>query len=209
MASVSRLVARMRRPRQLLRSVLARRAHASMRCSQLSRINSRCFSCSAVQSVVMSAWPCTSRRFKAAATACTTNSGSLSCASSTSQAPSTKSLSSWRATSSARRVLPHPPEPVRVTRRPSRTRSLTPSISPARATYVVAEIGKLVPVIIPNVAAVGSCGCSLRGAGRAPIRTVPRLHLGPWPLAQANTRTRGAPRPGRGQLLVDHYGRAE
>ena len=48
-----------------------------------------------------------------------------------------KSRTSWRATSSARRVLPQPPEPVIVSSRASRNRCATRSISPGRATYVV------------------------------------------------------------------------
>ena len=72
-----------------------------------------------------------------------TASGSVTGANSHSQAPSGKSVTTSAATWRARRVLPTPPTPVRVTNDDVRTSSASDSISASRPTKVVIWRGRL------------------------------------------------------------------
>ena len=112
-ASGSRLVARMVRRGQPVSSVVARRAQASTRCSQLSRISKTAFGASWSTSVSTIGRSCCSRTPIVEATTRGTRSGSETAASSTNQTPSGYASSASAATCNASRVLPVPPVPVK------------------------------------------------------------------------------------------------
>ena len=112
-------------------------AAASRRCSQLSKIISkrRPESASAMLSVTdRPAWGVTPNPV---ATTSATAAGSPRGASSISHTPSGNSGTSSAATWRARRVLPTPPTPVKVTRRWVRTSVTSSSMAPARPTKLV------------------------------------------------------------------------
>ena len=118
--SGSRLVARRRRLGQAARSTLASTAHASMRCSQLSRTSN------VRRSHRNSIRESSTERPGADSTPRTLATVSATSSALESGARSTrKSSARTRAVSSASRVLPDPPAPVSVTSRCSRSRRLT------------------------------------------------------------------------------------
>ena len=136
-------MARIRTPGQPRRSVCATVAHASTRCSQLSRTSrtSRSRRCSTTSSMYGSA--CHSRMPNTSATAWMTRAGSLTAASSTSHTPSRYAPISDEAASIASRVLPVPPGPVRVrARAPCRSRSIWRT-SRSRPTKLLSWTGRL------------------------------------------------------------------
>ena len=139
----SRLVARIFSSGQVLSSVSARSAHASTRCSQLSRIRSalRPFRCSTSASVGERSGA--SRTPSAAAVARTTSSGSESGASSTHHTPLSNSSTISCAIARASRVLPAPPGPRSVRRRRSESSPSTSAISLSRPTKLLGSSGKL------------------------------------------------------------------
>ena len=92
-------------------------AHAVTRCSQLSRTSKARRVRRASTSTPMSGRPGSSRTPTASAVRATTSSVSLTGASSTSQTSDPESSTSSAAACKARRVLPAPPDPVKVTRR--------------------------------------------------------------------------------------------
>ena len=86
--------------------------------------------------------PVTRARPRVAAIAASTSAGSRSAARSTNQTPCGKRSRTSRATASARRVLPLPPGPVRVTIRLSTRSARTASISSSRPTKLVTSPGR-------------------------------------------------------------------
>ena len=141
--SGSRLVARTRTPGAARVISATTWATASRRCSQLSNTSSSSLlsrkpSRSATGSVA--AW---SRRSSPASTALATSPGSRTSASSTSQAPAGKALLRSVAARSARRVLPTPPGPTRLTIRALASFLRSSASSRLRPTKLVASAGRL------------------------------------------------------------------
>ena len=143
MDSGSRLVATTRTPGAASRMSATSSAAASSRCSQLSTrsssFRSRRWERRRVRGSV-AAW---SRRSKAARTALSTRAGSRTSASSTSQAPSGKARARSVPLRIARRVLPTPPGPTRVTRRTVASFFRSSASSRRRPTKLVASAGRL------------------------------------------------------------------
>jgi hypothetical protein len=112
--SDSRVVARIRRAGQPTSSASATSAHASIRCSQLSRTSKSARGRKKESNSSRRECPAPSRTPSTVAIAWSTSAGSNKGASSTSQTPSAKASSNPRATWSARLVLRQPPVPVSV-----------------------------------------------------------------------------------------------
>ena len=164
--SGSRLVATTRTPGADLRTSVTSSAAASSRCSQLSTrrssFRSRRWESRRARGWV-AAW---SRRSRAARTALSTRPGSRTSASSTSHAPSGKARARSVPIRIARRVLPTPPGPTRVTRRTVASFFRSSASSRRRPTKLVASAGRL-----PR-----------RRVGLAMVTsTVLRAVGGPWP----------------------------
>ena len=136
--SGSRLVARMVRVGQRSRSALENDAHSATKCSQLSRMSRARRDASQEDATCRGEPRPGSSRF--ATTAAPT---SLSAASATHQTPSGQASRVAPATSTARRLLPAPPVPVRVTIRALRTSDLSERNSGSRPTKVVRWTGRL------------------------------------------------------------------
>ncbi|MDQ3508855.1 MAG: hypothetical protein M3494_12700 [Actinomycetota bacterium] len=151
--SGSRLVARTARCGHRRSNPSASLAHASTRCSQLSRRIKHPRSRRAAGSSRSISRPGRSPTPSTEAASRATSDGSLRGSNSTSQTPSGKAppeipakLSSpakLRAASSASRVLPEPPTPVSVRSRPGRTMPRTSSSSASRPTKLVSGSGRL------------------------------------------------------------------
>src|SRR5215208_2456292 len=138
------LVARIFKPGQVRNKASASAAQASMRCSQLSRTRSRSLVSRCARSTSLAGRPGASRTPTAEATACGTRSGSESGASSTHHTPSSKQSTISVASTRAKRVLPEPPAPVRVSRRVlSANTPLSSAISRSRPTKLVSCRGRL------------------------------------------------------------------
>ena len=120
--SPSRLVARIFTVADCARMVSIRSAAASTTCSQLSNTSSRTVPSSAAATDSLTVLPGCWVMPSTAATASGTAAGSVTAASSKTHTPSGNSSASCAATSSASRVLPTPPTPVKVTNRCDRTR---------------------------------------------------------------------------------------
>ena len=119
MPSGWRLVARILSSGHARSSASARTAQASSRCSQLSSTSRA--SCDRRRSTIIATGqrPESSRRSSEAATDCATSAGRATPASSTRKATSVESaVASAVMALAARRLLPTPPGPVRVSRRP-------------------------------------------------------------------------------------------
>lgn len=165
--SSSRLVANTWRRGHARSRSWARRAQASTRYSQWSRISSARWRRSAAESVERRGPGPESATSSVAATAGATAAGSVVAARSTSQTPSGKAPVAWRATSTASRVLPQPPGPTSVTRRDARTRSATSPTSACRPTKLEIGAGRLVGT--SWVAAPSSPGATAPRRGEAPF----------------------------------------
>ena len=113
--SPSRLVARIFTVADWARMASIRSAAASSTCSQLSSTNSRTRPSNAPATDSLTLLPGCWMMPNTAATASGTAAGSVTAASSKTQTPSGNSSARLAATSNARRVLPTPPTPVRVT----------------------------------------------------------------------------------------------
>jgi hypothetical protein len=153
MPRASRLVARTVTPGQVCTIRESTAAHASARCSQLSTTSSTRASRS--RSVTESINPTVGRSCTptAAATAAATMSGSATAARSTQPAPSENRRDASVATSTASRVFPLPPAPVRVSTRAPASSSPSAVRSPSRPTRVVTAVGS------PDPCAVMVSGC--------------------------------------------------
>ena len=141
--SGSRLVATTRTPGAALAISLTRREAASSRCSQLSSTsNSSLLSRypSRRDAGSVAAW---SRRSRAAITVLATRPGSRTSASSTSHAPAGNALARSLAARMARRVLPTPPGPTRVTIRAVASLFRRSASSRLRPTKLVGSAGRL------------------------------------------------------------------
>ena len=143
MWSGSRLVASTVRSGHERSSSSARRAHESIRCSQLSSTSKSRRGASCIARAVAPGCPARSWRPSASATASGTSDWSASGARSTSQTPSGKPRSLPDAASMASRVLPHPPGPVSVTSRLRSSRRHTSVSSRSRPTKLVSLRGRL------------------------------------------------------------------
>ena len=141
--SGSRLVAITRTPGAARITSLTSRAAASSRCSQLSRTSSSSLSLRYERSRASGSVAAWSRRSRAARTALLTSAGSWSSASSTSQAPPAKPRPRLVAMRIARRVLPTPPGPTRLTRRAVASFLLASASSWRRPTKLVVSAGRL------------------------------------------------------------------
>ncbi len=119
--SPSRLVAKILTVADCPRMASTRSAAASSRCSQLSNTRSRTLPSSAAATDSVRVLPGCWVMPSTAATASGTAAGSVTAASSKSHTPSGNSSVSCAATSSASRVLPTPPTPVKVTSRCARS----------------------------------------------------------------------------------------
>ena len=142
-ARPSRLVARMRTLRHSCSTASANSPASSSRCSQLSSTSRSCLARRNSTMLPLRdtlGWGCTP---SVAATTCTSASGSLAAASSHSHAPSGKRGSISAATWVARRVLPTPPTPIRVTSRASSRAFATRSSSSSRPMNDVSWSGRL------------------------------------------------------------------
>ena len=187
MPSGSLLVATICRRGLLASSASARWAHASMRCSQLSRTSRACASARPSSSrvrasrLVIRCEPSGSRRDSRSPieprTAFGTSAASVTEASSTIQIPSGRlpsggppaaSSRSPLATSAASRVLPAPPGPTRVTRRPASIVLRTRATSSSRPTKLVSGARRFVRV--RSAGAVGAV-ISPRSTSRWTART--------------------------------------
>ena len=140
--SPSRLVASTTRRGQARSSVSTSSAAGSSTCSQLSMTTSSCLL--RRNSTSASTRVCPPRRTTSntAAMAAGTAAGSRTGASSTSHAPSEKRGSTSAAACSARRVLPTPPTPVRVTTLPSASAAPTRARSRSRPTNELSCSGR-------------------------------------------------------------------
>ena len=118
-------------------------AQPTMRCSQLSNTSSDGWSPSSAASWWIEEAPGVSRTPMAASAARPTASGSDSGASSTHHTPPGCESTVSAATARARRVLPTPAEPVRVTRRSVPSRPRTSAISLVRPISGVSWTGRL------------------------------------------------------------------
>ncbi len=166
--SRSRLVVSSRSPGAARSRRSARSAHASTRCSQLSRITSdwRSRRCSA--STVAWLRPVSSCTPRDSSIVCAMSAGSCRPASSTSHTPSSNARCSPAAVTTAKRVLPTPPTPVSVTSLALPSRRLTSATSCLRPTKLVVSAGRLprlrVAAAIPTRPTVGtSAGTGQRG----------------------------------------------
>jgi hypothetical protein len=124
-------------------SSAARVGAAPMTCSKLSSTSSACCSCSALTRRVRIGWVPVSRRKRASAIVGKTKAGSESAVRGIKRTPSGKVALTSAATSSARRVLPTPAIPVRVSRRTSwrASRAQTVCISSSRPKRGVGGMG--------------------------------------------------------------------
>ena len=142
MLSASRLVVSSRSSGASCSTASARRAHATTRCSQLSRSSNRRRSRSQASSVSSIDRPPTARIPSVVAIAWGTRVSSWSDARFTSHTPSGNAPASSAARRSARRVLPVPPVPVSVTSRLAPSSLRTASSSPSRPTNEVRSSGR-------------------------------------------------------------------
>ena len=136
-ARPSRLVARIVTVAECWKMFSISSAAASRTCSQLSKIRSRCRLSKAMAMLSVRLIPGCWMIPSTPATASGTAAGSPTAASSTRNAPSRKSIAERVATSSASRVLPTPPTPVRVTRRWALSVVCTSTMSDSRPTIDV------------------------------------------------------------------------
>ena len=143
MPSGSRLVASSTMFGQLRSRASASLAHASMTCSQLSSSTRRLCRPTASTSVSAAARPSSTGMPSTLATVTATSSGSCRGARSTNHTPSPEPSKSPAANWSASRVLPAPPEPVRVKRREAAIKRLTSLSSASRPMKLDAWTGRL------------------------------------------------------------------
>jgi hypothetical protein len=141
--SGSRLVATTRTPGAARSTSSTTRAAASSRCSQLSSTSSSCLSRRYDRSNATGSVAVWSRRPSAASTALGTSAGSRTSASSTSQVPAGKPRPRSVAIRTASRVLPTPPGPTRLTRRPAVSFLLASASSRRRPRKLAASAGRL------------------------------------------------------------------
>ncbi len=165
--SGSRLVASIRSCRQPASRISAMPAHASIRCSQLSRMINGSRPPRWATSASDGARADRSRSPSAAATAAATDWAALTPARSTHHTPAGVRSANAAPTASARRVFPHPPAPTRVTSRERASSRRTVPTSRPRPTNRVRTAGRL-----PGVpAAPGSAGDPMdRAASTAAVR---------------------------------------
>jgi hypothetical protein len=133
----SRLVARILTVADCAKIASTRSAAASRTCSQLSNTSNRTRPSNAAATDSLTLLPGCWVMPSTAATASGTAAGSVTAASSKSQIPSGNSSPSGAATSTARRVLPTPPTPVRVTNWCSRRVAFTSASSDSRPISLV------------------------------------------------------------------------
>jgi hypothetical protein len=139
----SRLVATRVSFGQLRSRTLASEAHESTRCSQPSITTRARRAARPSTRAFITGSPGFSAIPQAEATVCSNNRASPMAASSTSQAPPGYPSSTSAASLSARRVLPAPPGPVRVTRRDLRSRRRRSEIWCSRPTNELSWAGRL------------------------------------------------------------------
>ena len=173
-------VARMRTRGQLRTTWEQNAAASSMTCSQLSSSRRAACSRSAAMSASGSGWPPWTWTPRTPATAARTCPASVTGARSTNQTPSAVPSSSSAAACRARRVLPQPPAPVRVTSRAGRE-----------------ELADLVQLAVPGrrTRSAGWAGCwAARGCRARPAAGSPTAASRP----RAGRPARGGPGPSAG-----------
>ncbi len=143
MRRCSRLEARTFTLGPAFKTCLASSAHACNRCSQLSRMRSRCRSCTCFTSASSTGRPASSFTPSAKATACGTRHSPASGASSTNHTPSGYSPATSAASCSDKRVLPVPPTLVRVTMREAARISFSSESSLSRPMKALSCAGRL------------------------------------------------------------------
>ena len=163
--SGSRLVARTRTPEHARRIWFTSPAHAVTRCSQLSNKSSTVRVRRKLMSASVIASPDSCRTPSVDTTASGTSRGSSNGASSITQAPCAKLPTIRSTTCNARRVLPAPPVPVRVTSRSEASNELTSAISRSRPMNCVKCSGKLCAAVGAGGAIEGS-NCTAFSASR-------------------------------------------
>ena len=169
----SRLVATTQRPGSAPTRAWASAAASSMTCSQLSRtmtrerpVRWRAMS-SAVDPEGWSSPRAGPETPRTAAAAGATAAGSVTPASSTSQAPPECRSRRRAAAATARRVLPTPPGPINVTKRLEPIALSTCSSSVLRPRKLLSGSGRL-PGSEGDDGARAGAGCARRGTGRGP-----------------------------------------
>ena len=138
----SRLVTRRRTPGAFSNTARPSRAHAASRCSALSIRITSSRSATNVVNAASGSSPTWGRPPKAASATTGTRDGSATGARSAHHTPSGEPARSARPASSARRVFPHPPDPVSVAKRARDTISRISASSRARPTKLEAMTGR-------------------------------------------------------------------
>ena len=183
---------------QLRSTTSTKRAAVPITCSQLSRISKLIWFRRWSVTMSMTARPGTSRTPRVCATTWGTSSASVSTARSISHTPSTYSSDTSAATRRARRVLPHPPAPVKVSSRDDPRSRLISSICCSRPMKRVVGAGRLF-----GLAAIAFGGEGIRshsgGCQRSAGSTTRRRPVLGWNAVSALARagSRGARRVGR------------
>ena len=182
--SPSRLVARIFTVAECARMASIRSPAASSTCSQLSMTSSRTLPSSAVATDSLTLLPGCWVMPRIAATASGTAAGSPTGASSKSQTPSGNSSARRVATSVARRVLPTPPTPVKVTSRCDFSSVATASSADSRPMKLLGA-GRRFPGVVSRV----------RNGGKSVRRPDART----WniPTAAGRSRKRRGPKSSR------------